>query len=251
MNRYTKYTIFINRLYQSIKGQFDYEGRVYDGEDLPYEPINLSDENCKEKYLFLVNKIDNLTLLTVEEINNRRNIIKKYASSINYEHLVEVIEDMDRVEKNVDEYCLDAPILMIANYVCTELPHFKNWGLEITRFVTFDKYETSNIEDKCVFSYNPDEALIQFGNIIRQKISGATYYIEGGNIELTFETITLEDEFEKILKKVANVLNKERKKQRGLDILDLIDSCDYVGLKRIYKIDRIDSKTILETMAKI
>lgn len=236
-----KNSILISRYYKRIKDKFEYEGNVYSGNSIPYTSIDLSIEENKNSFIDFANKID--SLLTYDELNNTKNRIKKYYLSLCDYHAKEINSDFSHIEKEVNNYCIDAPILSIAYQINKYFSDFINWNYEVISFIRFDKYEESDVIDKRQFYFDKNKDLKDFASLIESKITGMTYSIINDKIEISFENMNQEDEFERFIKDLANSLADGDVRKE--DLLDIIQDDNFIGLKKLYLFDNSDVSSVL------
>ena len=151
-----------------------------------------------------------------------------------------------RIEKEVDYYCLDAPIMSIAYYLSKELPDFCRWDYKLTDYIIFDKFELSNVNDKTKFLREANEELKELAIKFKTIINYMTYSIRNEKIEICFDNQKSEEKFEEMLIEIADTFVD--RDVRRYDILDIIEQDNYIGLKKIYTIDAADANTIINKM---
>ena len=237
-----KNTILIKCYYEHIKKKFEYEGVIYKGNEIPYNAINLSLDENKKLYESFVKKIDSVNVL--EMVEDLKNIIKKYFISLCDYHAEEIFQEFKEIENSVNHYCIDAPILCISYFISTNIPEFVNWGYEATKYINFDKYELSNVNDKMEFTIDADITLKELDEMIKKKIEKSICTIRNGKLEVLFETILEEQKFEKNIKDIVDLFIESDVRKE--DILDIIRTRNFIGLKKIYLIDKVDAKLIIE-----
>ena len=121
-NEILRNSILINCYYNKIKRKFEDEGSVYRDDTIPYNPIDMSVAINKNMYNSFTEKIDSMNVLP--EMSKVKNIIKKYFLSLCEYHVKEIVNEIKRIDKDVDYYCLDAPILCIAYCLSKNLYDF-------------------------------------------------------------------------------------------------------------------------------
>ena len=243
-NEILKNSVLLNCYYNKIKGKFEYEGNVYEDNTIPYSPIDLSIDNNKKIYDSFVTKIDSMKVFS--KMDRLKNVLKKYFISLCDYHVDEVVESLKRIEKEVDYYCLDAPIMCIAYYLSKELPDFCRWDYKLTDYIIFDKFELSNVNDKTKFSREANEELKELAIKFKTIINYMTYSIRNEKIEICFDNQKSEEKFEEMLIEIADTFVD--RDVRRYDILDIIEQDNYIGLKKIYTIDAADANTIINNM---
>lgn len=239
-----KNSILITRYHERIKEKFEYEGNAYNGSNIPYNPIDLTIEENKNNFVDFANRID--SLLTYDELKNTKNSIKKYYLSLSDYHVKEIIDNFKEIDEEVVYHCIDAPILSVAQYISQYFSIFNKMNYEITSFVRFDKYEKTVVIDKRQFYYDKNKKLKDLAAFIKSKIIGMTYSIKDDKIEISFENMNQEEEFEHFITDLANSFNVGD--VRKDDLLDIIQEDNFVGLKKLYTFDKADASSVLDLL---
>lgn len=239
-----KNSILITRYHERIKEKFEYEGNAYNGSNIPYNPIDLTIEENKNNFVDFANMID--SLLTYDELKNTKNRIKKYYLSLSDYHAKEIIDNFKEIDEEVVYRCIDAPILCVAQYISQYFSFFNKMNYEITSFVRFDKYEKTDVIDKRQFYYDKNKQLKDLAAFIKSKITGMTYSIKDDKIEVSFENINQEEEFEHFITDLANSFNDGD--VRKDDLLDIIQEDVFIGLKKLYTFDKADASSVLDLL---
>ena len=226
-------SLFINNLYYALKKKFEYEANVYEGSKIPYETIDIEDEINKQLYFDFANKID--ALIVIDEVEHKKNIIKKYFLSLCDYHAREILKEIERLQSEINYYCCDAPAMYISYYVSTKLPVFRNSNNRITKYVSLLKYEESNVTDKNVFYKDPNEEIKEAVKKIKELIPNASSLIGNVDVKIWFDSLKDERCFESIVQKAAN--SYDEKDVRRQDLLDILIGIDSSTLKMVYKLD--------------
>ena len=240
-------SILLNCYFKRIKAKFEYEGNVYYGNELPYESLDLSKEDDSNLYKAFVEKIDSMEVLM--EVKHIKNIIKKYFLSLSSKHAREILEtDFKEIERRVNYYCVDAPILCISQYVNKYLPEFHDWMYQITNYVVFDRFEESDVDNIRSFTIEKNKPLKELEHGIKRIISGAICSIKNDILEISFDNIFRDKDFNELLKRIAELYDQTDVKRD--DILDILSKFEFVGagLTKIYFIDEADANTILDKL---
>lgn len=241
-----KNSILITRYYERIKEKFEYEGNAYNGSNIPYNSIDITIEENKNNFIDFANMID--SLLTYDELKNTKNRIKKYYLSLSDYHAKEIIENFKKIDEEVVYHCIDAPILCIAQYISQCFSIFNKMNYEITSSVRFDKYEKTDVIDKRQFYYDKNKKLKDLAAYITSKIAGMTYSIRDGKIEISFENMNQEEEFEQFITNLADSVNDGD--VRKDDLFDIIQEDNSVGFKKLYTLDKADASSVLALLEK-
>ena len=177
-------------------------------------------------------------------VKDLKNIIKKYFISLCDYHANEIFDEFKKIEDSVNYYCVDAPILFISYFISTNMPEFIDWNYEATKYIIFDRYELSNVSYKMEFTFDTDTILKELSEVIKKKIETVICSVRDGKLEVLFETILEERKFEKNIKDIVDLFIESDVRKE--DILDIIRTRNFIGFKKIYLIDKVDAKLIIE-----
>ena len=239
-----KNSVLLNCYYNVIKNKFEHEGKAYKKNSIPYAPIDLTfDDNKKIFNSFTIN-IDSMQVLP--EMERIKNIIKKYFISLCDYHVKEIFSELNRKEKEVNEYCVDAPILCISFFLSNNLKDYYHWDYEITNHIIFDKYEYSNVKNKRKFSLDINYKLKKIILLIKEKIEGTICTIKEKRIQICFENFEDEEEFENLVIEIAKRYQEYDPIHH--ELLDIINQDNYIGFKKLYILDEYDAEVIFNNL---
>lgn len=171
----------------------------------------------------------------IDEVEHKKNIIKKYFLSLCDYHAREILKEIERLKSEINYYCCDAPAMCISYYASTKLPVFRNSNNRITKYVSLLKYEESNVTDKNVFYKDPNEEIKEAVKKIKELIPNASSLIGNVDVKIWFDSLKDERCFESIVQKAAN--SYDEKDVRRQDLLDILIGIDSSTLKMVYKLD--------------
>lgn len=236
-----KNSVLLKQYYDLIKKKFEIEGTQYDNNEIAYEPIDLSYDENKEIYDLFTEKIDSMKVLY--EMKKYKNIIKKYLISLSDYHVLEIIKEIVKIEKDVSYNCTDVPILWLASYLNEKLPNLCDWEYVPYDYIVFDEYVPTNLENVRKFTREIDLDLKMLIAKMKLKFNDITYVIKKNNVEICFELFKSEDKFIKIINKIIKSFDDNNPKRA--DLINIINQEDYVGNKKLYIIDQVDLNTII------
>lgn len=227
-------------VFEIVRKKFEYEGQVYKGFLVPYQPISTLIEDGNKKYSDFVDFVESLNIY--EELQNKKNIAKKYFLSLCDYHALEVISSIPKLVGHINDYYKDAPILLISYFVNNDFPEIKESSLKTSDFVTLVKYEESDVIDKKVLRIDKFKNYKKLIKKIKKQIPDASYRIENSKLKIFFNSINGEREFEKLMNYAINILPKFDVR-RG-DLFDILNRFGICTFKKIYTLDSADADTI-------
>lgn len=233
-NEFMRNSLFISLIYDTVVKKFEYEGSVYENYNIPYQPMSIK-ENI-DLFNELIGFIQPLQIYP--EIEYKRNLIKKYFLSISDRHAEEVLESIPQIMNDVDDHCIDSPILYITHFVKDNLTELKKGNIKVTNFVELIKYQESDVIGKNELIIDRFALHKTFFNLIKGKIHSASHVIKDNKLKVFFENMDDELLFENLIKTLTECFPEED--VRIQDFLDIIDFAEVNGFQKIYTFDSAD-----------
>ena len=234
-------SLLVLNVYDDVVSKFNYEANCFNDSYVPYEPLDIANNEDKKLFNSLVKIVDSLKIYDDLFYVKRR--LKKYFLSITNYHAREVLEAIDRYKEEINSYCINSPILYCVLYVKEKLSIVEKRNIHPSNFMKLVKYEESDNTDKDKLFFNEYDDYDKLVNMIREKIDGLSYMIKDKKLKLFFDSIQQEQEFENLLEDIMGRLPEND--VRIYDIQDIIENEEGFSIQKIYSLDLADAKTLI------
>lgn len=236
-----KDSVLINIIYNKIRAKFEYEGNTYEKNKLPYLPLNLDDEFNYDMYSKFTDKVDKLNVY--EEFERLKNQIKKYFSSLCEDHAKEFWNEIDDIEKAVEDHLIDAPALMITGFILENMRYLRD---NIECDIYFFKYEECDVENKDILYKDINVNYNNLLNFLSEKKLDFSSKIIDDELQLLFD-IRNDEKFTNFMDGLISRCEDKRKD----DLIDMLDKGEYIGIETTrYFLNDYISQVILELVCE-
>lgn len=204
-------------------------------------PLNLDDEFNYDMYSKFTDKVDKLNVY--EEFERLKNQIKKYFSSLCEDHAKEFWNEIDDIEKAVEDHLIDAPALMITGFILENMRYLRD---NIECDIYFFKYEECDVENKDILYKDINVNYNNLLNFLSEKKLDFSSKIIDDELQLLFD-IRNDEKFTNFMDGLISRCEDKRKD----DLIDMLDKGEYIGIETTrYFLNDYISQVILELVCE-